>query len=124
MNSRLGNYTISFLMLILSLYMFFSTLVNGGSGLEMAFLPFSLFILFFRLGYLYPQIKKNDERHKLIQQKAMFYNYFILMGYLFIFLILLANNIINLSAETVIIILGALIIGTVNILFIIFSKIY
>ncbi|QAT68004.1 permease [Bacillus glycinifermentans] len=89
----------------------------------MTFLPFSLFIMFFRLGYLYPQFKKNDERYKLIQQKAMFYNYFISMGYLFIFFIL-ANNIINLSAQTVIVILGALIIATVNILFIIFSKVY
>ncbi|MEC1259142.1 permease [Bacillus swezeyi] len=124
MNSRLGYFTISFLMLILSLYMFFSTVVNGRSGLEMAFLPFSLFIMFFTLGYLYPQFKKNDERHKLIQQKAMFYHYFILMGYLFIFFILLANNMINLSAQTVIAILGALIIATINILFIIFSKIY
>lgn len=53
----------------------------------------------------------------------MFYNYFISMGYLFIFFIL-ANNIINLSAQTVIVILGALIIATVNILFIIFSKVY
>ncbi|MEC0752835.1 permease [Bacillus haynesii] len=124
MNSRLGNYTISFFMLILSLYLFFSTLANGRSGLEMAFIPFSLFIMFFTLGYLYPQFKQNDERHKLIQQKAMFYNYFILMEYLLIFLILLANNIINLSAQSVISILGALIIVTVNILFIIFSKIY
>ncbi|KAA6451139.1 hypothetical protein [Bacillus swezeyi] len=64
MNSRLGHFTISFLMLILSLYMFFSTLVNGRSGLEMVFLPFSLFIMFFTLGYLYPQFKKNDARHK------------------------------------------------------------
>ncbi|ASB86871.1 permease [Bacillus sonorensis] len=123
MNSRLGNFTISFLMLILSLYIFFSLWVNGKSEFEMAFLPFSLFIMFFRLGYLYPQFKKNDERYKLIQQKAMFYNYFISMGYLFIFFIL-GNNIINLSAQTVIVILGALIIATVNILFMIFSKIY
>ena len=123
MNSRLGNFTISFLMLILSLYIFFSLWVNGKSGFEMTFLPFSLFIMFFRLGYLYPQFKKNDERYKLIQQKAMFYNYFISMGYLFIFFIL-GNNIINLSAQTVIVILGALIIATVNILFMIFSKIY
>ncbi|MDU0072475.1 MULTISPECIES: hypothetical protein [Bacillus] len=123
MDSRLGNFTISFLMLILSLYIFFSLWVNGKSEFEMTFLPFSLFIMFFRLGYLYPQFKKNDERYKLIQQKAMFYNYFISMGYLFIFFIL-ANNIINLSAQTVIVILGALIIATVNILFIIFSKVY
>lgn len=124
MNSRLGNFTISFLMLILSLYTFFSSWVNGKPGFVMSFLPFSLFIMFFRLGYLYPQFKKNDERYKLIQQKAMFYNYFISMGYLFIFFILLTNNIINLSAQTVIAILGALIIATVNILFIIFSKVY
>lgn len=43
----------------------------------------------------------------------MFYNYFISMGYLFIFFILLTNNIINLSAQTVIAILGALIIATI-----------
>ena len=54
----------------------------------------------------------------------MFYNYFISMGYLFIFFFFFTNNIINLSALTVIAILGALIIATVNILFIIFSKVY
>ncbi|WP_229078686.1 permease [Bacillus paralicheniformis] len=124
MNSRLGNFTMSFFMLILSLYMFFSTLFNGNSGFEMAFLLFSLFILFFRLGYLYPQFKEKDERYQLILQKSMFYNYFILMGYFLIFLILLANNIISLSADALILILAALIITTLNILFIIFSKIY
>lgn len=74
-------------------------------------MPFSLFIMFFTLGYLYPQFKQNDERHKL--QKAMFYNYFILMGYLLIFLISPA-----LSAQTVITILSALIIATVNVFYI------
>ncbi|WP_236251191.1 hypothetical protein [Bacillus sp. NSP9.1] len=86
MSSRLGYFILSFLMLILSLYQFFSSVVYGRLGFETAFMPFSLFIMFFTLGYLYPQFKKNDERHKLIKQKAMFYHYFILMGYLFIFL--------------------------------------
>jgi len=40
-------------------------------------IPFSLFIMFFTSGYLYPQFKQNDERNKLIKQKAMFYNFFL-----------------------------------------------
>ncbi|MCY7769204.1 permease [Bacillus haynesii] len=124
MNSRLGNFIMSFLMLGVSLYLFFSNVVNGKSGDEIVYLLFSLFIMFFALGYLHPQFKKKDERFKLIQQKSMFFTYFILMGYFFIFTMLLGYNIINLSALGAIKILGALTIATLNLLLIIFSKIY
>jgi hypothetical protein len=125
MNSRFGYLIMGFLLLCLSGYIFIDAIIAGYIiPFSSSFTPFALSIMFFSLSYLQPQFKKKDERMKLIQQKSMFYSYFILMFYLFTFLWLLHLDIITLTAIALIQILAPLIIMTVFISMVILSKIY
>ncbi|OXS64697.1 hypothetical protein B1B01_25245 [Priestia filamentosa] len=99
--------------------------VNGKTKFVFSGLLFlSLSIMFFSLSYLNTDFRKQDERMKLIQQKSMFYSYFMLMLYFFLFALLLGMNVISISALAVIQILAALIIATVFISMLIMSKVY
>ncbi|MCM3541319.1 MULTISPECIES: permease [Priestia] len=125
MKSRLGNLLMGILMLILSIYIIFDAGVNGKTKFVFSGLLFlSLSIMFFSLSYLNTDFRKQDERMKLIQQKSMFYSYFMLMLYFFLFALLLGMNVISISALAVIQILAALIIATVFISMLIMSKVY
>ncbi|MFK3937133.1 hypothetical protein ACI2JA_06380 [Alkalihalobacillus sp. NPDC078783] len=74
--------------------------------------------------YLVPQFIVNDERVKLIKQKAMSTGYFFIIGYSVIFMILLQTKVIHLTAIQLLGIFTALIVCTVFLLFVFFSKRY
>lgn len=74
--------------------------------------------------YLVPQFIVNDERVKLIKQKAMSTGYFFIVGYSSIFMILLQTKMIHLTALQLLGIFTALIVCTVFLLFVFFSKRY
>ncbi|MDQ0208852.1 permease [Alkalicoccobacillus murimartini] len=75
-------------------------------------------------GYLVPEFEVNDERMKLIKQKAMFCSYFFIISYSIIFMILLITDTIFLTAIQLLGIFTSLIISTVFLLLVFFSKRY
>ncbi|WP_019156469.1 hypothetical protein [Robertmurraya massiliosenegalensis] len=85
---------------------------------------FSMGIMSFCLSYLYPQFQQKDERMKRIREKGMFFSGMALMVYLLIFNIGLQVELFTLTATELLHILTTLIICTVFISFVVYSKIY
>lgn len=81
-------------------------------------------VMCFCLSYLYPQFKQKDERMKLIREKGMFASFFAMMMYLIVFNMGLKLDLILLTASEAINILSTLLICTVFLSFVIYSKIY
>ncbi|TSB45347.1 hypothetical protein [Alkalicoccobacillus porphyridii] len=95
---------------------------NQLNGYE--FILISTSIMCASLAYLYPQFKKKDERVILIKQKATYVSYFFFIGYAMIFMILLSTNVLTLSAYQLLSIFTALMISTVFLSFVFFSRRY
>lgn len=124
MKSRYGYFIIGFLLLVESVYFVYGSR-NGNFSLSPSVaLIVALAVMFLSLGYLQPQFKMKDERIKIIQEKGMFYSYFILMGYFFLFVGLIHFNIISISAIGVVMLLASLTIITVFLSFVILSWIF
>ncbi|NBI28842.1 permease [Chengkuizengella marina] len=124
MSTRLWYTILGLLLLIESGYLFYGGMIDEFSLSPTTALIFALSVNFLSLSYLHPQFKKKDERMKVIQEKGMFYSYFILLFYFFMFITLLQFNIIYLTAIGVVTILGALTIMTFSLSMVVFSKIY
>jgi hypothetical protein len=86
------------------------------------YLMLSMAILSFSMSYLYPQFKQKDERMKMIRQKAMFYSYFAMMGYLIIFLLIAQVSEDLLSGSDILNALIALNISTLFLTMVILAK--
>ncbi|CAM3178558.1 hypothetical protein FITA111629_08145 [Filibacter tadaridae] len=71
---------------------------------------------------LLPEFVKKDERSRVIKEKGMFYSYFVLIGFLFIFMILFQFTAIQLDGYQTVCILAALIMMTVFSSFVVVSK--
>lgn len=95
---------------------------SGPSPISWFFL--SMAVMAFSLSYLYPQFTQKDERMKLIRQKATFFSLMAMLVYLGAFGILLSFGIIAVSASEIIYILSALLICTLFLSFVVYSKIY
>ncbi|MDG5786206.1 permease [Evansella sp. AB-P1] len=76
------------------------------------------------LGYLSPQFRQNDERSKLIKQKGIGISFIALFAYFIFFMVSLELQLFYLTAQELLSILSALMISTVFISFVIYSKIY
>ncbi|MEH7385659.1 permease [Bacillus sp. JJ1521] len=90
----------------------------------MAYMTLAMAVMSFCMAHLYPHFKQKDERMKLIREKGMFASYFAIIFYLLIFNIGLQFEFFVLTAAQLINILTALIICTVFISFVVYSKIY
>lgn len=88
------------------------------------FLIISMAVVCAANAYLVPQFIVNDERVKLIKQKAFSTSYFFNMGYSLILMTLLYTELIHLTALQLLGMFTALIICTVFLLFVFFSKRY
>ena len=88
------------------------------------YILFGMAVMCFCLSYLYPQFKQKDERMKRIREKGMFASFFAMMVYLIVFNLGLQLNLIALSASDVINILSTLMICTVFLSFVVYSRIY
>lgn len=88
------------------------------------YLMFAMAVMSFCMSYLYPQFKQKDERMKLIRAKGMFASFVALMSYLIIFNVGLQFELIYFTASQLIQILSTLMICTVFLSFVIFSKMY
>lgn len=85
-------------------------------------MSFAMSAMAFCNGYLYPQFKAKDERSKIIREKGMFYSYFILIGYLAVFMNLFQFTSFELDGYQTVCVLAALLIATVFIMFVVVSK--
>lgn len=88
------------------------------------FILVGMAVMCFCLSYLYPQFKQKDERMKLIREKGMFASFFAMMVYFIVFNLGLQLELIQLSAGAVVHILSTLMICTVFLSFVVYSKIY
>jgi hypothetical protein len=84
----------------------------------------SMAIMSFCLSYLYPQFKQKDERMRMIRQKGMFAAFVALMVYCIFLNLSLQIGVLQVTAVELIQILTALVISTVFVTFVVYSKIY
>lgn len=85
-------------------------------------MSFAMSVMAFCNAYLYPEFKAKDERSKIIRERGMFYSYFILIGYLAIFMTLFQLTSLDLGGDQMVYLLTALLIVTVFTSFVVVSK--
>lgn len=85
-------------------------------------MAFAISIMAFCNGYLFPQFQAKDERSKIIREKGMFYSYFLLIGYLAVFMILFQFTSFTLDGYQTVSVLAALLIATVFTMFVVVAK--
>lgn len=122
--SRLAFLILGILFLAQSGFMIFVEVMANSALSTMASMPLALAIMSLCLSYLYPQFKQKDERMKLIRQKGTLASFFAMMFYLFVFNIGIYGDFFVLSASELIQILTVLMISTLFISFVVYSKIY
>ncbi|WLR48261.1 permease [Halobacillus litoralis] len=111
-----------FFLLLAGFLIFVGTM--GGEWPSMMWTMVSLGILSFSMSYLYPQFKQKDERMKWIRHKAVFYSFFIMMGIMAVFHLMIVLQVVTLSAVDLLSILLSLNIVTVFLTMVILAKRY
>ncbi|SDP76153.1 hypothetical protein [Halobacillus aidingensis] len=96
----------------------------GGEWPSMIWTMVSLGVLSFSMSYLYPQFKQKDERMKWIRHKAVFYSFFIMMGVMGVFHLMISLQVVVLSAVDLLSVLLALNIVTVFLTMVILARRY
>lgn len=91
---------------------------------NMTYKTLALAIMSFCLNYLYPQFKQKDESMKLIRQKGTLASFFAMMIYIIALNLGIQLNFFILTANELIQILTVLMISTLFISFVVYSKIY
>lgn len=99
-------------------------LLSGTIHMTIGFFFLAMAVLSFSMSYLYPQFIQKDERMGLIRQKGTFFTLMAMLVYLGVFGILLSFGIISISASELIYILSSLLICTLFLSFVVYSKIY
>jgi hypothetical protein len=122
-------YRITFLILgvfflAMSGFIIYSGVMADSAPPSESYIMIGMAVMCFCLSYLYPQFKQKDERMKLIREKGMFVSFFAMMMYLIAFNLGLKLDLILLTASEAINILSTLLICTVFLSFVIYSKIY
>lgn len=110
--------------LVIGGFVFVVGILAESGPLSISWLFLSMAVMAFSLSYLYPQFIQKDERMRLIREKGMFFSFIAMQVYLVIFMLLLSFGIISISASDLIYILIALMICTVFLSFVVYSKIY
>ncbi|WP_018665420.1 hypothetical protein [Heyndrickxia acidiproducens] len=123
-NSRLALIVLGFLFTVMSAFTMFVGIMAKSAPAPIAYMTLAMAVMSFCVAYLYPQFKQNDERTRLIRQKGIFASFFATIIYLIIFNIGIQFGLFELTASGLINILTALIILTVFISFVVYSKIY
>ncbi len=122
--SRITFFILGVFFLAMSGFMIFVGIMADSVPPSGSYMVLAMAVMSFCLSYLYPQFKQKDERMKLIRQKGMFASFFAMMVYLIIFNVGLQFDYFKLTANEVIHLLSTLIICTVFISFVVYSKIY
>ncbi len=99
-------------------------LSSEGKPIPAGYMMFAMSVMTFCLSYLQPQFKAKDERSRMIREKGMFYSYFLLLGYILAFLLLLQFNFIDISSVSLLNLLAAMVISTVFVSMVVVAKRY
>jgi hypothetical protein len=121
--SRKAFFIFGIFFLCMSGFMIFVGIMANSEPPSGSYMLLALAVMSFSLSYLYPQFKQKDERMKLIRQKGMFASFFAMMLYLIFFNIGLQFDFFILTANELIHILSTLLICTVFLSFVVYSKI-
>jgi hypothetical protein len=121
--SRKAFFIFGIFFLCMSGFMIFVGIMADSTPPSGSYMLLALAVMSFSLSYLYPQFKQKDERMKLIRQKGMFASFFAVMLYLIFFNIGLQFEFFTLTANELIHILSTLLICTVFLSFVVYSKI-
>lgn len=105
-------------------FIVFTAIIANSNPPGMVFLTFAMAVMCFCLSYLHPQFIQKDERMNLIRQKGMLASFVAMFEYFIIFLAALQFDFISMSADYLSQIFAGLMICTVFISFVIYSKIY
>ncbi|WP_449538906.1 permease [Ferdinandcohnia sp. Marseille-Q9671] len=122
--SRISFFVLGILFTIMGGFMIFAGLMADAAPPSIAYMQLGMAVMSFCLSYLYPQFKQKDERMRLIRQKGMFASFVTVMLYLIVFNLALQFDLFVLTAIELLHILTTLIISTVFIAFVVYSKIY
>lgn len=123
-SSRLFYLIAGILFSIMSGFTFFVGIMAKSAPAPMSYMTLAMAVMSFCLAYLYPQFKQKDERMRLIRQKGMFASFVAMTIYLIVFNIGIQLDFFILTANELIQILTVLMISTVFISFVVYSKIY
>lgn len=123
-DSRVIYIVFGILFSIMSAFTIFVGFMAKSAPAPMAYMTLAMAVMSFCLAYLYPQFKQKDERMRLIRQKGMFASFFAMMIYLIVFNLGIQVGLFDLTASGLINILIALMISTLFISFVVYSKIY
>lgn len=105
-------------------FIIFVGIMAKSSPAPMAYSSLSMGVMSFCMSYLYPQFKEKDERMKLIREKGMFFSLIAMMVYFILFLTGIQFEVISLTTLELLNILISLMICTVFLSFVVYSKIY
>ena len=122
--SRIPFFILGMLFLMMAGFLILASIKANAAPLTMIFIQLAMAIMSFCLSYLYPQFKQKDERMKLIRQKGMFASFVAMLIYLIVFNMGTQFDFIILTANEMLHLLSALLISTLFISFVIYSKIY
>ncbi|MFB6466777.1 permease [Cytobacillus sp. Hz8] len=123
-NSRVLFIVFGILFSVMSAFTIFVGIMAKSAPAPMAYMTLAMAVMSFCLAYLYPQFKQKDERMRLIRQKGMFASFVAMMIYLIILNIGIQLDFFILTANELIQILTVLMISTLFISFVVYSKIY
>lgn len=122
--SRIPFFILGMLFLMMAGFLILASFKANAAPSTMIFIQLAMAIMSFCLSYLYPQFKQKDERMRLIRQKGMFASFVAMLFYLIVFNMGIQFDFIILTANEMIHLLSALLISTLFISFVIYSKIY
>ncbi|MCM3455042.1 permease [Heyndrickxia oleronia] len=122
--SRIPFFILGMLFLMMAGFLILASIKANAAPSTMIFIQLAMAIMSFCLSYLYPQFKQKDERMKLIRQKGMFASFVAMLIYLIVFNMGTQFDFIILTANEMLHLLSALLISTLFISFVIYSKIY
>ncbi|MCI1588990.1 permease [Heyndrickxia oleronia] len=122
--SRIPFFILGMLFLIMAGFLILASIKANSAPSTMIFIQLAMAIMSFCLSYLYPQFKQKDERMRLIRQKGMFASFVAMLIYLIVFNMGIQFDFIILTANEMLHLLSALLISTLFISFVIYSKIY
>ncbi|MDC3414759.1 permease [Terrihalobacillus insolitus] len=122
--SRVSFVILGILFSVMTGFMIFAGFMADTAPPSMTYITLALTVMSLSLSYLYPQFRQKDERMKLIRQKGMFASFVAMAIYIMAFNIGLQFELITLTANQLIQALTVLMISTLFISFVVYSKIY
>lgn len=120
--SRISFFILGMIFSIMTGLMISVGIMANSAPPSMTYIQLAMAVMCFCLSYLYPQFRQKDERMRLIRQKGTLASFFAMMIYLLVFNVGLQFDFFILTASELIHLLTTLMICTVFISFVVYSK--